>query len=579
MGALLVAAGLARFVTPAFRPFVFGAALTFALGTLLRLMLAVKEQSLIVPALVWASLPGYTVELSWQLNSFNLGWALITLLATGVPLLTTERPFPTVDGSAWSAAALAIVAPLILSGDLVASAVLLALLLGVAAAAALRARQPVEPLDVNVAAAPGLVALEGSQPPSTRPSASDDLDRHHVTTVRRLLLDQLSILGLITFGSAALAARTGTPNWIALLTAVAGALLLARVYPVHTVRFGAPESQSWRVLLSFLGTFILFRVMSFSTIEERGILDDGLLVLGLLTIVTSTLDAHGALDVRDWSARTIPADVGIAVVAIAVGTPLSVPVLVVITFGRMLGGAALALAGARGPQPNRLRQTWRDDTNAVASALAFGTLAGFPPLPGFIARAMLVQAMLASGAWLAAAVVVACIALHVSSGIGVVRSSPDDRSVGGVSADPSSHRAENVAVPSALPVLFVAVPLVVFALLPSGAPNVASWMSATQPNVQALSVDALRLSVPGVLLSGLGLLGGYLLAGSRRRDLTPAAGSRRSRLLAPLQTDPMEGPRRSALEGLVEVFGRLEEDRYLPAAIFLGVIVVLAFVR
>lgn len=579
MGALLAAAGIGTFVKPAARPFVFGATLTFALGVLLHLTLIAKDGPVIVPALAWATVPDYSAGASWRLDNFSLCWAIITLVGAGVPLLTITREPRAVAESAWTGVALAVSAPLILSGDVIASAVLLSLLLGSAAFAALKACEQVDRADAGESDASGSVAVGDAHPQRSTPSTPSDHVRCRLTILRRLLLDQVSIVGLVAFASATSTARGTTADWIGLLMAAAGTLLLVRVYPVHTVGFGAPTDQSWRVLLSFLGIFLLFRVMASSTVGERGLLDDALLVLGLFTTIAGVLDAYGARDVREWSARTVPADVGIAVVAIAIGAPLSIPILAIVTFGRLFGGAALALGESRSSQPHAHRRTWRDDTNAGALALAFGTLAGFPPFPGFIARTLLVQALLGAGAWLAAAIVVACLALLVSSGLAVVGRSLAARPVGAASSEPPSHQVETAMATSALPVLLFAAPLVAFALLPTGPSALANWLTVTQPHFRALTGDEARLSLPGLLLSAVGLLGGYLLAASRDLNQAEAAAMRPSRLLAPFQNWPAKGPRLRVLEGLVEAFRRLEDDRYLPAAIFLGVIVILAFVR
>jgi multicomponent Na+:H+ antiporter subunit D len=163
-------------------------------------------------------------------------------------------------------------------------------------------------------------------------------------------------------------------------------------------------------LLTKVGVYALVRVFTV-VFPVDGVTQSLLLAVAGLTMLSGVLGALAQHDLRRLLAFNIVSEIGYLMMGLALATPIALAGAVFFLFNVTLAKSALFLAGGiverlRGTSElSRLGGIYRDHPwVALLVLIPALTVAGIPPLAGFWAKLMLVQAGLASGRWLLTAV-------------------------------------------------------------------------------------------------------------------------------------------------------------------------------
>jgi len=164
-------------------------------------------------------------------------------------------------------------------------------------------------------------------------------------------------------------------------------------------------------LLSKVGVYALFRSFTLIFDNDPAYTQPILMVVAGLTMVTGILGALAQTDMRRVMSYQIVSSIGFLILGLAIGTPLAIAgaifylvhnVIVKVNLF-LVTGVAARLCGSS--EMSRMGGVYK---TAPLVALLFivpaFTLAGFPPLTGFWAKVMLVQAALEAGNWVMVAV-------------------------------------------------------------------------------------------------------------------------------------------------------------------------------
>ncbi|MGS4946318.1 Na+/H+ antiporter subunit D [Meridianimarinicoccus sp. RP-17] len=159
-------------------------------------------------------------------------------------------------------------------------------------------------------------------------------------------------------------------------------------------------------LLSKVGVYALFRTFTLIFDNDPAYTQPILYVAAALTMVTGILGALAQTDMRRVMSYQIVSSIGFLILGLAIGTPLAlagaifylVHNIIVKVNLFLVAGVATRLCGSS--EMSRMGGVYK---TAPLVALLFlvpaFTLAGFPPLTGFWAKVLLVQAALEAGNW------------------------------------------------------------------------------------------------------------------------------------------------------------------------------------
>ncbi|WP_295049092.1 Na+/H+ antiporter subunit D [uncultured Paracoccus sp.] len=217
-------------------------------------------------------------------------------------------------------------------------------------------------------------------------------------------------------GAVAASPDQGLMTLIAVMLMIAFGLKAA-VFPLffwlpasyHTPHYAV--SAVFAGLLTKVGVYALMRVFTLIFVQDIGYTHEILLWVSLLTMVTGVLGAAAQGDFRKILSFHIISQIGYMVLGLALMTPLAVMGAVFYLLHHIIVKTNLFLiAGVS------RRLTGSSDLYAIGglyrtAPLLAGlffipafSLAGFPPLSGFWAKFVIVQASLQIGAWLVAAI-------------------------------------------------------------------------------------------------------------------------------------------------------------------------------
>ena len=173
----------------------------------------------------------------------------------------------------------------------------------------------------------------------------------------------------------------------------------------HTAPY--PVVMLFSGLLTKMGVYTLLRVSTLLFTGEQATLQAVLLPVAALTMVTGVLGAVAQYDLRRLLSFHIVSQIGYLLFGIALHTPLAIAATVFFLLHVMAAKAALFAVGAI---MHRLRGTTDLQrlgglyTERIALAFLFLvpalSLAGIPPLSGFVGKLALVRAGLEAGAFL-----------------------------------------------------------------------------------------------------------------------------------------------------------------------------------
>jgi multicomponent Na+:H+ antiporter subunit D len=163
-------------------------------------------------------------------------------------------------------------------------------------------------------------------------------------------------------------------------------------------------------LLTKVGVYALIRLFTLVFPPETGFTHDLLLVIAVLTMVTGVLGAAAQTDIRRILSFHIVSQIGFLIMGLALATPLALAGAVFYTVHNIVAKANLFLVGgvvertAGGPALARIGGLYRQaPLLAVLFLVPALALAGLPPLSGFWAKLMLIEAGLDLEAWLVVA--------------------------------------------------------------------------------------------------------------------------------------------------------------------------------
>ncbi|MBI2940452.1 MAG: hypothetical protein HYY04_08445 [Chloroflexi bacterium] len=535
-------------------------AVAFAAGSLLRLTVAAAASPLDAPVLSLITVPRFSATLAQRVDLLGLFFAWGGLLGVAVPIVAAAW-FPPGRSSTRFGSAAALFASgsaqfVFLSADIFAQFTGLMVMLVMGTAATFGPNEDIR--------GGGLIHLAA-----------------------RLTTEVAAALGVLGLAVAAVAATAGsalapavTPGalgWAPVATAGLGALLLARVYPVHgvsqSVTLSCSWQRAWHRFAPLVGVALLFRIAAVAGPSFDSGARVAILFVGLASTVFAAASGMRATDIGSWFDRTVAADVGLALVAIAVGTPDPLLAALLVLYGRVASGIALDAADGALRSGQLAEPTAFERLAVPGGVLAFGAVAGFPLLPGYVARVIILTALLQRGAWVAALLVVVGLALLTGSGM---RALAQNLSPGAARL----ARTTDTTHPS-LAVLAV-VPVVIVSLLPASFPALVG--SAVEAGIRVTAPPAHQLAFLAWGLAFVGWVAGYALGTAAiPQPGGPRLGRSRDALGLLIDPVPLMAPVGTSLLSLVQQIARVgravEETRYVPGALFLAIVVTLAFVH
>ena len=225
-----------------------------------------------------------------------------------------------------------------------------------------------------------------------------------------------------TLNMADLAQRVATlKSGDSAIAASAGLLLLvvfatkAAVVPLHvwlpgTYTAAAAPVAALFAILSKVGLYAIVRLFTLVCSEETntlcGPVTPWLIWIAALTVAIAAIGALAAKTVRELAAYLVILSIGTALAPIALGADASLGAALLYMVHSTLAGAALFLlaeliARARGSAGDRIavgRQPARAGLLGSLFLLAAISIAGLPPLSGFIAKLMILRASFDSAA-------------------------------------------------------------------------------------------------------------------------------------------------------------------------------------
>lgn len=163
-------------------------------------------------------------------------------------------------------------------------------------------------------------------------------------------------------------------------------------------------------LLSKVGVYALFRTFTLIFDNDPGYTQPILMVVAALTMVTGILGALAQTDIRRVMSYQIISSIGFLILGLAIGTPLAIAgalfylvhnIIVKVNLF-LVAGVAARLCGSS--EMSRMGGIYKTaPLVAVLFLIPAFTLSGFPPLTGFWAKVLLIQAALEVNNWAMAA--------------------------------------------------------------------------------------------------------------------------------------------------------------------------------
>jgi multicomponent Na+:H+ antiporter subunit D len=159
-------------------------------------------------------------------------------------------------------------------------------------------------------------------------------------------------------------------------------------------------------LLSKVGVYALFRTFTLIFDNDPAYTQPILFVVAGLTMVAGILGALAQTDMRRVMSYQIVSSIGFLILGLAIGTPLAlagaifylVHNIIVKVNLFLVAGVASRMCGSS--EMSRMGGLYKTaPLIAVLFLIPAFTLAGFPPLTGFWAKVLLVQATLEAGNW------------------------------------------------------------------------------------------------------------------------------------------------------------------------------------
>lgn len=161
-------------------------------------------------------------------------------------------------------------------------------------------------------------------------------------------------------------------------------------------------------ILTKVGVYTLYRVVSLVGAASSGMIQEVLLVLSLVTMMAGVLGALGSTGIRDILSFHIVSQVGYMVLGLALFTKTALAAGIFYVMHHMIAKTALFFVGGvaetLGVGKVSVPRGGLASTHVLLACLFFVpamALAGMPPFSGFWAKLFLLRSALASQAWLA----------------------------------------------------------------------------------------------------------------------------------------------------------------------------------
>ncbi len=266
-----------------------------------------------------------------------------------------------------------------------------------------------------------------------------------------------------------------------------------------------PVSALFAGLLTKVGVYALIRVFTLLFRQDPDWTHGILLACSALTMLTGVLGALVQQDIRRILSFHIVSQIGYMVFGLALLTPLGLASSVFYLIHHIVVKTNLFLIGGlvervgRSSSLDRLGGIFRARAwLGIVFLIPAFSLAGIPPLSGFIAKLLVVRAGLDAGAYLATAVAVAVGLLTLMSMLKIWNEAFwKDPPTSGVLGDP------NIPIRLVVPVLVLAAVTLLLGLLAEPLLDL-----STQAAEQVLDADAYRAAVFGLHSSLENLTGG-----------------------------------------------------------------------
>jgi multicomponent Na+:H+ antiporter subunit D len=312
-----------------------------------------------------------------------------------------------------------------------------------------------------------------------------------------------SVTGTVNLGELAGAARHSPAAALACSVVLLALAAKAAVVPLHTWLPRAYPAAPAPVMVLFSG--LLTKVGVYAIIRIYAVVFAGaprfrwvIMTAALLTMVIGVLGAVGEPTVRKILAFDMVSQIGYILLGLALFSTAGLTAAIFYLVQYVLVQAALLVAagtvetshgGGTLGKPSGIAH--RDPLLAVAFMIPAFSLAGLPPLSGFIAKLSLVQAAVAKNSYLAAAIAIAVSFLTLLAMIKIWRGVFAGREAAATARPAGRPHARRAARPALIaPGLALAVPSIVLGIwaqpLFTAATAAAAGLTGTATYVQAV---------------------------------------------------------------------------------------------
>lgn len=312
-----------------------------------------------------------------------------------------------------------------------------------------------------------------------------------------------SVTGTVNLGELAGAARHSTAAALACSVVLLALAAKAAVVPLHTwlprtyPAAPAPVMVLFSGLLTKVGVYAIIRVYAVvfaGAPQYRWVI----MTAALLTMVIGILGTIGEQTMREILAFDMVSQIGYILLGLALFSTAGLAAAIFYLVQYVLVQAALLVAagtvetshgGGTLGKPSGLAH--RDPLLAVAFMIPASSLAGLPPLSGFIAKLSLIQAAVAKNSYLAAAIATAVSFLTLLAMIKIWRGVFAGREAAATARPGGRPHALRAARPALIaPGLALAVPAIVLGIwaqpLFTAATAAADGLTSTAAYVQAV---------------------------------------------------------------------------------------------